>query len=135
MKSAEEPFSDRFRRFEGPGGTRGGLGSFVLGLILAAAGAYLILEQVNVTSDYWWWGRNTFGLTLVPLIIGIGLLFFNSRSMLGWALAGLGAAIIFAGILTSLQIYFRTTSLFNLLVMIFLFAGGLGLMARSLRSS
>src|SRR5690242_10600871 len=108
MKPAEEPISDRYRRFEGPGGTRGGLGSFALGLILAAAGGYLILEQVNVTSDYWgWWGRNTFGLTLVPLIIGIGLLFFNSRSILGWALGGLGAVIIFAGILTNLQIYFR----------------------------
>jgi len=136
MTSAGDPFSDRARRFEGPGGTRGGIGTFVLGLVLAVAGGYLILQQVNVTSGYWGWlGPNTFGLTLIPLILGIALLFFNSRSLAGWVLAGLGVVIIFVGILANLQIYFRTTSLFNLLIMLILFAGGLGLMARSLRGS
>jgi hypothetical protein len=42
--------------------------------------------------------------------------------------------IILAGILTNLQIFFRPTSLFNTLVMLVLLAGGLGLIARSLRA-
>jgi hypothetical protein len=103
---------------------------------MAIAGGYLIMNQVQVTSGYWrWWGTNTFGLTLIPLIIGIGLLFFNGRSIAGWLLAGGGAVIVFVGIIASLEIYFRRTSLFNLILMLVLFAGGLGLMARSLRSS
>ena len=52
----------------GGGGTSGGLGSFILGGVLAVAGGYLILNQVQVQGGYWrWWGPNTFGLTLIPL--------------------------------------------------------------------
>jgi hypothetical protein len=117
-----------------PGGTPGGLGLFLFGLALSIAGGYLIMNQVQVTSGYWrWWGENTFGFTLLPLVIGIGLLFFNGKSIAGWLLAGGGAVIIFVGILTNLEIYFRQTTLFNVILMLVLFAAGLGLMARALK--
>lgn len=94
------------------------------------------MNQVQVTSGYWsWFGTNTFGLTLIPLVIGIGLLFFDGRLIAGWILAGGGAVIIFVGILAHLQIYFSQTSLFNLILMLTMFAAGLGLMARALKSS
>ena len=54
--------------------------------------------------------------------------------MLGWLLLLIGAVIIFAAILMNLQIYFQPTSLFNTLAMLTLLVGGLGLVARSLRS-
>ena len=109
---------------------------FIFGLALAIAGGYLIMNQVQVTSGYWyWWGPNTFGLTLLPLVIGLGLLFFDGRSIAGWILAGAGAVIIFVGIIANLQIYFQHTSLFNVIVMLTLFAAGLGLMARAIKSS
>ncbi|HXG63617.1 MAG TPA: hypothetical protein VNO70_00830 [Blastocatellia bacterium] len=134
LNDVQEEESGRRKRFAGPGGTPGGLGTFLFGLALAIAGGYLILNQVQVTSAYWtWWGPNTFGLTLIPLILGIGLLFFNGKSIAGWLLAGGGAIIIFIGIIANLQIYFQHTSLFNTILMLALFAGGLGLMARSLR--
>lgn len=121
-------------RLERPGGTEGGLGTFLLGLVLAIAGGYLILNQVQVTSGYWhWWGTQTFGLTLIPLVLGVGLLFADGTSLPGWLLAIGGTVIIFAGVLTNMDIYIRQTSLFNVLLMLALFAGGLGLMARSLR--
>jgi len=124
------------RKFQGPGGTPGGLGMFIFGLALTIAGGYLIMNQVQVTSGYWnWWGGNTFGLTLLPLVIGIGLLFFNGKSIAGWVLAGGGAVIIFVGILANLQIYFHQTSLFNVILMLTMFAGGLGLMARAINRS
>jgi len=122
-------------RMRGAGGTPGGLGEFVIGLVMAAAGAYLLTQQVTVTSGYWnVWGHNAFGLTLLPLLFGVGLLFFNGRSVLGWLLLVAGSAILLAGILMNLQIYFQSTSLFNTLVMLVLLFGGLGLIARSLRS-
>ena len=124
------------RKFQGPGGTPGGVGMFFFGLALAIAGGYLIMNQVQVTSGYWsWWGTNTFGLTLIPLVIGIGLLFFNGRSIAGWLLTGGGAVIIFVGILANLQIYFSQTTLFNAILMLVMFAAGLGLMARAVKSS
>lgn len=126
-------------RFKGPGGTPGGEGSFLLGLLLAVAGGYLILNQVQVSSGgmvlfgmFGMGGMSSFGLTLVPLILGLGVMFFDARSILGWALVGVGAVIIFAGILANLHIYIRQTTLYNFLLMLTLFAGGIGLMARGL---
>jgi uncharacterized protein len=88
-----------------------------------------------VTTSFWhFWGANGFGLTLLPLLVGIGFLFFNGRSVAGWLLTMTGCAIILAGILMNMDIYFRQTSLFNTLVMLVLLAGGLGLVARSLRT-
>jgi hypothetical protein len=122
-------------RFRGAGGTPGGLGEFVIGLAMAAGGGYLLMQQVTVTSGYWSvWGHNAFGLSLLPLLFGVALLFFNGRSILGWILLVAGAAIVLAGILMNLQIYFQSTSLFNTLMMLVLLFGGLGLIARSLRS-
>lgn len=119
----------------GAGGTPGGLLEFVVGTAMAVAGAYLLTTRVTVTSGFWgWWGDSTFGLTLVPLLIGIGLLFFNGRSVLGWLLVVGGAVIILAGIVANLQMYFRPTSLFATLMMLGLLAAGLGVVARSLRS-
>jgi hypothetical protein len=136
LESRRETDEDAKAHRLSPGGTPGGLGMFLFGLALAIAGGYLIMNQVQVTSGYWnWWGANTFGLTLIPLVIGIGLLFFNGRSIAGWVLAGGGAVIIFVGILARLEIHFTRTSLFNVILMLTLFAAGLGLMARSLKSS
>jgi hypothetical protein len=121
----------------GAGGTRGGVGEFVLGAVLLAAGGYLLLDTVQVTSNFgalWGWGYGSFGLSLIPLFLGVALLFFNGRSVPGWALTILGAVIIFVGILARMTIYFRQTSLFNVLLMLVLIAAGLGLVARSLRA-
>src|SRR5262245_19529278 len=124
------------KRLQGAGGTPGGVGTFLLGLAMTVAGGYLITDQVMITSGAWrWGGYNAFGLSLLPLLLGIGLLFANGRSLLGWFLTGAGVVIIFVGILAHLEIYFRPTSLFNTLLMLGLLVGGLGLVVRSLRTS
>ncbi len=118
----------------GAGGTPGGVATFCVGLLMSVAGAYMLTSQVTVSSGFWgFFGYNSFGLTLVPLLLGVGLLFFDGKSRLGWVLTLAGAVIILAGILMNLRIYFQPTSLFNTLVMLALLAGGLGLVARSLR--
>ena len=122
------------RHFEGPGGTPGGLGSFLLGLVLSGVGALLILQHAQLTSGYWtWWGGNTFGITLVPLLVGIAVLFFDGRNILGWLLTLAGLLVVVTGILVHLQLVFPRTSIFNVVIMFGAFVGGLGLMARSLR--
>ncbi len=119
----------------GAGGTPGGIGEFLLGLAMSVAGAYLLTSRVIVTSSFWsWWGFNGFGLSLLPVLVGIGMLFFNGRSVIGWLLLFTGAVIIGAGILMNLSIYFQPTSLFNTLVMMGLLAGGIGLIARAVQA-
>jgi len=118
-----------------PGGTPGGMGTFLFGIAMTIAGGYLLLQQVTVSGGTWtMWGYNAFGLSLVPLLVGIGFLFYDGRSVLGWFLAGAGALIIFLGIITHLNIFFRPTTLFDTLLMLGLLAGGLGLVARSVRA-
>ncbi len=120
-------------KFKGAGGTPGGIIEFVIGLAMTIAGAYLVTNQVTVTSGFWHlWGFNTFGLSLVPLIFGIGFVFFNGRSIIGWILVFTGVVIIGAAILMNLQIYFQPTSLFNTIIMLILLFGGIGLIGRAI---
>lgn len=115
-----------------PGGTSGGLIEFVIGLAMTIAGGYLLVSRVIVTSSFWnWGGYSSFGLSLVPLIFGIAFVFFNGKSIIGWILIFASAIIIGSGILMNLQMYFQPTSLFNTIVMLVLFAGGIGLIARA----
>lgn len=119
----------------GAGGTPGGLGTFFFGVAMAAAGAYLLLTRVVVASSPWsLWGVNAFGLSMLPLVVGVGLLFFDGRSLPGWALTALGALVVLVGIVANLRMYFRPTTLFDTLLMLVLLAGGLGMIARSLRA-
>ena len=118
----------------GAGGTQGGVGQFLIGLAMAVAGAYLLTQRVIVTSGFWgYFGQHTTGLSLLPLVVGAGILFFDGKSALGWVLTLGGALIVFLGILLNLRIYFEPTSLFDTILMLILLAGGLGLLARSLR--
>ena len=67
-----------------PGGTPGGLGEFLIGLAMAVAGGYLLTTHVAVTSGSWTiGGYNAFGMSLIPFIFGVAILFFNGRSVLG----------------------------------------------------
>lgn len=119
----------------GAGGTTGGIGMFFTGAAMVLAGGYLLLTRVSVISGGWsFYGYNAFGLTLFPLLIGIGVLFYNGRSILGWLLTLGGTLIILVGIVANLHLYFQPASLFDTLVMLGLLAGGIGLVARSLRA-
>ena len=119
----------------GAGGTPGGVGQFLFGFALAVAGGWLLMNQVTVTSGSWmFFGYDAFGLSLIPFIVGVGMLFFNGRSVVGWLLLTAGLVIVLAGIIANLHIYFRPTSLFNTLLMLVLLFGGIGMLARSLRA-
>jgi len=118
----------------GAGGTPGGLGEFLLGLGLIVAGGYLFMQQVVVSSGHWTlWGYDAFGLSLVPFLIGLGVVFYNGKSVLGWFLVSAGILIILAGIIANLRVYFAATSLYNTLAMLGMIAIGVGLVARSVR--
>lgn len=121
------------RSFSDVGGTSGGLGEFLIGCAMVCVGGYLLTNQVSVVSSYWnFWGTSSFGITLIPMLFGIGILFWNGRSAIGWFLTVAGALFIVAGVIANMHIYFQQASLFNVLVMLVLLVGGLGLVARGL---
>src|SRR5215470_2640565 len=133
---AEEELGKRLRS---PGGTAGGIGEFLLGLALLVAGGYLFMDNVIVSTNgngfAWGWfgGNRPFGITLIPLFIGIAFLFFNGRSVVGWLLTVASGLVILVGIIANLSVQWRPTSLYFTLVIIALMAAGIGLIARSVR--
>lgn len=126
----------------GAGGTDGGIGSFVIGFAMFCAGAYMLLNGIIVRpvfgfgSAMYSVGRFpvTTGMILIPFIFGIGLIFYSGRNLIGWALAiGSVVAMVF-GVIANTQFQFARMSAFELLTILILTVGGLGLFLRSLKS-
>lgn len=123
-------------KIKGAGGTPGGIPTFLLGLGMIVAGGFLLINHVQVGYSFWHiFGRYTQGIVLIPLLVGIGFLFFNNKSVAGWILTSAGALMVFLIIIVPLRFYFPRTSLFNLIAMLVLLAGGIGLIMRSLRTA
>jgi hypothetical protein len=128
----------------GAGGTPGGSTSFVIGLTMACAGLYLLLDNIIVSNGFSLgyplyhlggsWSITSGGL-LIPFMFGVGWIFYNARAPWGWILAGGALAAIIFGVIMSLNISIRTMSLLNLIIILVLLVGGLGIFARSLRKS
>jgi hypothetical protein len=126
------------KQFEGPGGTPGGLGEFFVGLALTGIGLYLLFSRVTVHTSFWHFSGlgqagSSFGITLIPLVIGIAVLFFNGKSILGWVLTVGALLFIAVGVIANMDVYFERTSLWNTLIMLALMGAGIGLLFRSLR--
>ena len=128
---------------QGAGGTSGGSGQFFLGLVMMCGGFYLLLDSVMVSSSFSLgsrlYGIGGFGITggiiLVPLVIGIGMVFYNARSYLGWLIAVVSFFAMVFGVISSVSLDLRTMSAFHLITILVLAFGGLGLFLGSLRSA
>lgn len=127
----------------GSGGTPGGVRDFLIGLGLCGVGLYLVFSRVIVQGGQFFGGYmgGAFGqggsiaVMLVPFVIGVAWLFYDSQSKVGWAaLAGSLLLLVF-NVVTSLDIYFQPTSLPTFLLMFVMIAAGLGLIVRSFRDA
>ncbi|MFQ6537121.1 MULTISPECIES: hypothetical protein [Aphanothece] len=123
---------------------------FLVGGSLFGAGIFLFTNQVMVGSALrFGLGRgggygafftgtlargvgDGFGLLMLPLGVGVCLLFAGRWSKAGWFLIWASLAAVGVGVLQSLFFSFRETSLWSLLTMVVLMAAGGGLMFRSL---
>ena len=140
MKSEKESKQGR-----GAGGSDGGVMQFFLGILMMCGGFYMLLNSISVTSFFGMhsrlYGFNAFGgvgitggMLLIPFLFGVGFVFYNSKSIIGWLLSlGAMVALIF-GVLSSVRFNLRTMSSFDLIVILVLAVGGLGLFLRSLKS-
>jgi hypothetical protein len=76
---------------------------------------------------------DSFGLLLIPLVIGVCLLFALRNQRWGWFLVLASVSALAVGVLQTLIMRFQPTTLWNLLTMMALIGSGGGLMFRSLR--
>ena len=130
---------------KGAGGSPGGIGSFFIGFLMMCAGFYLLLQSIVVTQmlglgmglfHVAFFGGAlsiTSGMILIPMMFGVGMVFFNARNRIGWALAGGSLVALIVGVISSIHFMMRGMTLFDLLVILILCVGGAGLFLRSLR--
>ena len=127
---------------KGAGGTSGGIGSFFIGLIMMSGGFYMLLKAIKVTSSfglsqslYNVSGMNlTSGMIMIPFMFGVGLMFYNAKNIFGWILTfGSLVGLIF-GVISSINFRFSHMSAFDLIVILVLSVGGLGIFLRSLKT-
>lgn len=129
-------------KVQGAGGTKGGVGRFFIGLVMMVAGGYLFLNAIRVSYGfhigyrlYSFGGYHfTGGMTLIPLIFGIGLIFYNSRNIIGWLLTAASLIMLGVGIISSLHFKINGMSAFDLIMIFTLLFGGLGFFLSSLRN-
>ena len=119
-------------------GTR--LFKFFLGLIMLAVGLFMIFQNITVSST---WGTGGYfyhignfgisnGMIMLPIIIGIGMLFFMRKRIYGWIVLAIGVVFVLFTVLMTTNIHWRATSGYVFVIMFGLTAAGAGLVLREL---
>ena len=125
---------------EGKKKESGDLLKFFCGLLMFGAGLYMLFQNLVVTSS---WGSGYVfrffggftvpnGTVMLPLIIGIAMLFIMDKKIYGWVVTALGIVIILAAVLLSVSLHWRTTSAYVFILIFGLIAAGGGMMIREL---
>lgn len=109
---------------------------FFLGLILFCAGVFLVFQNTTISMAWYVWSIGSMGLSqgavIIPLLIGIGLLFYNSKSIVSWLVFILGIVFVLITIIMSVRIHFNSISLFSYVLMFGIILAGAGLLLKSL---
>lgn len=111
---------------------------FFVGLLMLAAGLFMIFQNLDVRSS---WGTGFLhvggyslpnGLIFLPIIIGIVMLFLMDRKIFGWIVIAVGIIIVLAAVIMSVHIRWRTTNAYIFIVMFGLAAAGGAMVIRQL---
>jgi hypothetical protein len=117
------------------GGTSGGLGELLIGLLLIVVGFYMIFTNTIVFTSFWYFqGYNLLGPCIVVFMLGLVFLCINGRSVLGWMCCGGAILAITVGIIMNLRFQFRSITLLSALIMFGIPAVGFGFVLRALRA-
>lgn len=108
---------------------------------MTIAGGYLLLTSLRVLHGLWGslfgiGGFNvTGGIIMIPFIIGVGIIFYDRNKWYGWLLAVGSLLALIVGAIARVRFSFADMSAFELIVILVLLFGGMGLVLRSLRES
>lgn len=136
---------------KGSGGTDGGLFQFGIGFLLSVIAAYMLFDSVNATTGYGLFsgmmrGRQhngvhgglghttSMGIVFVPFMLGVIALFYDASKKWAWWLMYAGVAIVGIEILSHIRFEMKI-KVSHLILMLGMFAAGVGLMLRSYRDT
>ena len=145
----ESAMEEILNGMDGARGTRKKEGNellrFFCGLLLFGAGMFMIFQNLTVTSTLGGYGGGSLfrigginlpnGTIMIPLLIGIALLFLCDRKLWGWLFIAVGIVIILAAVLMSVSIQWHSSSAWTFIVMFGMaFAGGAMMIRELFRS-
>ncbi len=105
------------------------------GLGLIGCGILMLFQHVSVGSGFMGMlgmGSGGFGLLLIPLMVGIGWMFYDSKARAGWMITAGSCALIFFAVLSSLRMNFPNLSLLSMVLMLLPFAFGGALLLKGM---
>lgn len=125
----------------GAGGTNGGVMRFLLGLAMMIGGGYLFFSSITVVNNFSLGYRLyrvgnlsvTSGMVLIPFLFGVGMIFYNSKNLFGWMLSLGSLLALTLGVIASISFRLQPMSAFELLTILVLGVGGVGLFLSSLQ--
>ena len=71
---------------------------------------------------------------MIPFMFGVGFLFYDSKNWIGWILTAGSIIALIVGVIASIRFSFKAMTAFELITILVLAIGGLGLFIRSFRS-
>ncbi|MBQ9696826.1 MAG: hypothetical protein IJV58_10450 [Oscillospiraceae bacterium] len=112
---------------------------FFGGLLLFGAGMYMIFQNLVISSS---WGMGSIfriggfnvpnGTIMIPILIGIALLFLCDRKLWGWLFIAVGIVIVIAAVILSVNIHWRTSNGWTFFIMFAMTVAGGAMMLREL---
>ncbi len=136
---------------KGSGGTEGGFFLFGIGFAMSALAAWLLLDSVIAETGHGVlssllrrrdgvgggqrFGETTsMGIIFVPFLAGVVALFYDASKKWAWWLLYIGLGIVAVEILSHLR-FRMSVKVSHLMMMLGMFAAGVGLMLRSYRDT
>lgn len=113
-------------------------GRSILGFIMFVSGLYLLLSSIHVNVSHMFHGRHslfqvggygvTSGAILIVFMLGVGMLFFNGKNPLGWLVTAGSLVALIVGIIFNTELTLAYLNGFELVLILVLLCGGLGLL-------
>lgn len=100
---------------------------YLSGLAFIGMGLLLFFNHIKVGTGLFsmlGMGGGGFGFLILPLLIGIGWVLYDSKNRIGWAIIAASCALILFSVISALIMTFPTTSLLGLIMMLMPFAVG-----------
>jgi uncharacterized protein len=107
----------------------------ILGFCLVGLGLMLFFNHVQVGSSFmgmFGMGNHGTALVLIPLMVGLGMLFFDYKNRLAWIITAACCALLIFSVLASLVITFAHISMLGLVIMLLPFSLGAAFIMKGL---
>ena len=118
-----------------PDGVSRSDGAFFGGMALIFVGLVMVFQHVKVSSGLLamlGMGSGGFALLFLPLMVGIGMMFYNPKGKWGWIMTSLSCVFLILSFLATLSVQFPALTMLQMIIMFLPFAIGGALLVKGL---